>query len=201
MSFSTSSRWPKRLAILFICMSILFASYFAGSYVAVPLIKILGTHMKVQSLLGGAIITGIVFLIYRSFVIARYNKQQERIALQRIPRNFRQVKNLGIQNTVDYCTAMQFLFAYKAIPNLGLPSPFMRESNNMEAWEASTKLFKCLYGRDPHGIDQGEYNWGYLAACEAKEILHKDSLDSLDSAEIVELLSPEIRENLGIESV
>ena len=24
MSFSTSSRWPKRLAILFICMSILF---------------------------------------------------------------------------------------------------------------------------------------------------------------------------------
>ena len=201
MSFSTSSRWPKRLAILFICLSLLLSSYFAGAFVAAPLIKLLSGNMKVQALLGGFIITAITFLIYRSFAIAKYNKQQEQIALNRIPKTFRQVKNLGIQNTVDYCTAMQYLFAYKAIPNLGLPSPFMRESTNAEAWEASTKLFKCLYGREPHGIDQGDYNWGYLAACEAKEILHKDNVKSLSSAEIIELLSPEIRESLGIGTI
>lgn len=199
MNFSTTSRWPKRLAIAFICMSLLFASYFAGAFIAAPLIRILGANMKVLALLGGCIITASVFLIYRSLVIAKYNKMQEQIALRRIPKTFRQVKSLGIQNTVDYCTAMQYLFAYQTIPNLGLPSTYMKESNNAEAWEASTKLFKCLYGREPHGIEEDDINWGYLAACEAKEILHKDSLDHLDSAEIIKLLSPEVRENLGIE--
>ena len=198
MSFSTSSRWPKRLAILFITVILLLASYIAGSYVAIPLVKALGTNIKIQALFGGLIITGAIFLIYRTIVIARYNKQQEQIALQRIPKTFRQVKELGIQNPVDYCTAMQFLFAYRSIPNLGLPSQFMKESDNSAAWEASTKLFQCLFGREPYGIENDDINWGYLAACEAKEILHKESLDSLNSTEIIELLSPEVRDNLGI---
>ena len=193
----------KKIAVVVVLLSLIVLSYFAGEYLATPLIHALKRvdNNKIESLLAGFLVVGIVFLIYRSFIIFLYNRRQESVALERLPKTFKDVHDLGIKNSVDFCAAMQILFAYPAVPNLGLPSPFLRESQNAVAWDNTLRLFKLLYGRDPYGSDENiAITWAFLAAKEAQRALHKQSLDQITSEEIMQLLSPEIRESFGMTS-
>ena len=190
----------KKIVIALIMCAALVVAYAIGTYVVLPGVTALQEYnAKFLALILGSVVVGVLFLILRSVAIAEYNRMQEMNALTRVPKTFRDIQKLGIHSPIDYCATMQILFAYSKIPNLGFPSPFMKESTNPETWEEAIKLFRLTFGRDPYGVkNDRDFNWGYLTACEAQVALEKPSVDLVTSEEVMKLLSPEVISNLGV---
>ena len=193
----------KRTMIIIAACALLIASYSIGISVGLPVITSLQAYnKKMLAFVAGFVIVGIIYLTFRSTVIAVYNRRQESEALMRVPKSFKDIQKLGIRSEIDYCATMQILFAYSKIPNLWFPSPFLKESQNQDTWEEALHLFKLRFGREPYGINNNhDLTWGYLTACEAQVALNKPSIKDVSSEELLSLLSPEVISSLGVRLV
>lgn len=191
--FHISSRMKNAVSIF----AAVILSWMIGKLLAPSALKFMEQNNNASTILIGLFVFFGFFLCVRSIIIAIYNYRLEESVADDVPDTLREVSALGIQSPLDFCAAMQMIFSYREIPNLGLPSIFLKESNSSTAWNKAIELFRSLYGRDPHGADSnGDVAWGFFTMQEARAMLNKPENERVSVDEFVNLLSPELQERL-----
>lgn len=163
-----------------------------GRAIGEPFIQLMAKSRFFYDLVLGGILFLVVVVIIRAIYIVRCNVRSYAAAINSLPKNVKDLRDMGICNPVDFCLAMELMFKYESF---SITAPFISTLSKITNEKALTdiiELFKIQFHRDPLGFTRVDYcDWKSFAEHEARAALNLNRDSKISSVEIWRCLSPE----------